>query len=125
MAAFQQPISLVCAGAPAAATCTVNPSSVTPLNTALVPVNVSVTTTARGVVTPFSRRLRWQPLVWMCTSLLVLAFCLVNATSLRRQVVAATLIILFFFRLVSRLRRRKFGKGHLLRAEAHHLVLTA
>jgi hypothetical protein len=42
--AFTQPISLACSGAPAGATCSVNPGSVTPADTNPVPVKVSVTT---------------------------------------------------------------------------------
>jgi hypothetical protein len=45
---FSQPVSLTCSGAPAASTCSISPSSVTPNGTAAVTAMVTITTTARG-----------------------------------------------------------------------------
>jgi Abnormal spindle-like microcephaly-assoc'd, ASPM-SPD-2-Hydin/Right handed beta helix region len=49
---FNRLISVTCSGAPAASTCTVTPSSVTPDGSTVASVSVSITTTARSFVIP-------------------------------------------------------------------------
>jgi hypothetical protein len=53
---FNQLVSFTCSGAPANATCTVRPSSVTPNGSSSASVSVSITTTARSFIVPRIRR---------------------------------------------------------------------
>jgi len=53
---LNQAVSFACAGAPAEATCTVNPSSATPAATGSASITVTVSTTAPSSATPGKRR---------------------------------------------------------------------
>jgi hypothetical protein len=98
--AFTQPISLACSGAPVGATCSMNPSSITPTGATPVPVNVSVTTSARLASGSFSSRaIPAMPLMEIRVLLAALALWLLPAIALKKrmlqvQSIAAVLLLL-------------------------------
>ena len=65
LAGLSGTVGLTCSGAPAQATCTVNPASLNLSGTASVPVAVTVSTTARSAVWMISKP-RIEPWIWVC-----------------------------------------------------------
>jgi hypothetical protein len=83
---FSGSATLSCTGAPAAASCSVNPSSVTLNGTTPQSFTVSVTTTARASVSPPTRNLPtgWLPPQWLMAATLVLLLMALERLPRRR-----------------------------------------
>ncbi len=78
---YNQPVSLSCSGAPAAASCSVSPSSVSLDGTNAVTAKLTLTTTARGMVPPgpATPPFPFHPTGWLLALLLVILMAAVLA----------------------------------------------
>lgn len=79
---FTQPITLACTGAPAGASCSVSPNSLTPSGTTALTATVTVTTTARGQTVPVSWSPRLGPPVLLAFATIGLLFLLLRQVRL-------------------------------------------
>ncbi len=103
---LKQPISLSCSGAPAEATCTVSPTSVTPNGSSASSVTVNVTTTAPSLAAPRPRIIppstgEPSPLLWLLAlvTLASLAIAKVKPIAKGLRVRLALLCVLLFVTL--------------------------
>jgi hypothetical protein len=89
---FNQTVALACSGAPAGATCTIAPASVTLTDgTTAMTATATVATTRPSVVAPLSSTPRFPLAMWRVTSLLVALLSLFLLTRVRRSAVRLTM----------------------------------